>query len=82
MKGENRMVVTDEPDEFEEWPVGVEDLKKLTHHFRGIYRIYRKLVKTNQKITTCNLLDLQTSRFWPIVLKNLPSKLVAATSEC
>ena len=36
--------------------------------FRGIYRIYLKLVKTKPK----DQLDLETSGFWPIMLKNLP----------
>ena len=33
MVGENRQFVTDEP-------VEVQDCRKITDHFRGIYRIY------------------------------------------
>ena len=37
---ENRELFTDEPVEFEKWPVKIEDYKKITDHFRIIYRIY------------------------------------------
>ena len=41
MSGKNRRLVADEPVEFEKQPVEVHrDLRKFTHHFRGIYRIY------------------------------------------
>ena len=39
MIGENRQLVTNEPIEFEKTPVEVQDYKKITDHFRGIYRI-------------------------------------------
>ena len=45
MIGENRQLVTDEPVEFEEKPVEVQDCKKITHHYRGIYRINPNLIK-------------------------------------
>ena len=46
MMGENRQFVTDEPVEFEKEPVGVvQDCRKITHQFRGIYRIYPSLIK-------------------------------------
>ena len=39
--GRNRRLVTDEPVEFEKWPIGVhhQDCRKITDHFRGIYGI-------------------------------------------
>ena len=65
MKGENRLLVTDEP-------VEVQDSRKTTDHFRGIYEIYLKFFKKIQKITTYNRLDLNTLGFWPIIPNNLP----------
>ena len=61
MNAENRPLVTDEPVEFEKYPVEVQDFREITHHLRGIYRIF--LVKNNGKITTCNRLDLETLGF-------------------
>jgi hypothetical protein len=44
MIGENRQLVTDEPVGFEkEPPVEVQDCRKFTHHFGGIYRIHPNL---------------------------------------
>ena len=40
MIGENQQLVTNEPVEFEKSSVEVQDYKKITNHFRGIYRIY------------------------------------------
>ena len=45
MIGKDRQLVTDEPVEFEEQPVEVEDCRKITDQFTGIYRIYLKLMK-------------------------------------
>ena len=42
---ENQQLVTDEPVEFEEKPVEVDDCRKITGHFRGIHRIYPKFYK-------------------------------------
>ena len=36
---ENRRLVTDEPVEFEKYPVDVQDGRRITDHFRGICRI-------------------------------------------
>ena len=41
--------------------VEVQDFENFTDQFRGIYGIYLTLVKKNQKITTCNQLDLEKS---------------------
>ena len=46
---ENLPLVTDAPVEFESKPVEVQDFKKYTSHFRGIYRIYLKLIKEKPK---------------------------------
>jgi hypothetical protein len=40
--------------------IEVQDFKKITHYVWGIYEMYLKLMKENQKITTCNSLDLET----------------------
>ena len=45
MIGENRQLVTDEPVEFEEKPVEVQDCRKITDHFRGIYGLYPILTR-------------------------------------
>ena len=71
MIGENQPLVIDEPVEFEKWPVKVQDFMKTTHRFRGICKIYLKLIKKNRDITTCNRLDLETLGSWPVVCKNL-----------
>ena len=41
--GENWQLVTDEP-------VEVQDCRKTTDHFRGIYRTYPILIKENQRM--------------------------------
>ena len=72
MIGENRQLVTNEPVEFEEYPVEVQDCKKITDHFRGIYRIYPNLIKENRRMSTCNRLDLQALGSQPVMPENLP----------
>ena len=71
MIGENRHLVTNEPVEFEKFPVDVQNCRKITDHSRGIYRIYRNLIKENRKMSTCNRLDLQTLGSQLIMPKNL-----------
>jgi hypothetical protein len=56
MNEENRLLVTDEP-------VEIQDFRKITVHFRGICGLYLKLFKKNQNITTCDQLDLETLGF-------------------
>jgi hypothetical protein len=51
---ENRLLVTDEPVEFEKSPVDIQDFTKITHHRRGIYKIYPNFIKKTSKIRTCN----------------------------
>ena len=53
MIGENRQLVT-------YGPVEVQDCKKITDQFRGIYTIYPNLIKESRRTSTCNRLDLQT----------------------
>ena len=54
-------------------PVEVQDCKKITDHFRDIYRIYTILIKENRRMSTCNRLDLQTLGSQPVIMpKNLP----------
>ena len=64
MNGESRQLVTDEP-------VEVQDCRKITDRFRGIYRVYLNLIKENWRISTCNRLDLQILGSQPIMPKNL-----------
>jgi hypothetical protein len=41
--GKNRRLITDEPVKFEKSPVEVGDFRRITDHFRGIYRrVYLK----------------------------------------
>ena len=50
----------------------LKDFRKITDHFRGIHRIYPRLIKKNWKITMRHWLDLETLGSWPIIPKNLP----------
>ena len=55
MNGENRMNwLSLRNNQFE-----VQDFSQVSDHFRGIYRIYLNLIMKNQKMSTCNLLDLE-----------------------
>ena len=69
---EYQQLITDEPVEFEKEPVEVEDCRKITDQFRGIYRMYPNLIKENQRMSTCNRLDLQILGSQPVMPKNLP----------
>ena len=42
MSVKNRWLVADEPVEFKKQPVEVQDFRRFTAHFRGIYRINLK----------------------------------------
>ena len=50
----------------------IKDFKKSTSRFRRTYIIYPNLIHENQRMSTCNHLDLQTLGSRPIVPKNLP----------
>ena len=66
MTRENRQLVTDEV-------VEVEDCRKITNHFTGIYRLYPNSIKENRRMSTCNRLELQTLGSQPVTTpKNLP----------
>ena len=62
MNRENQPLVIDEPVEFGISLVEVQDFGKITDQFRGIYGIYLKLMKKLWKITTCNWMELETTR--------------------
>ena len=49
--------IIEEPVEFENYPVEVQDFRTITHHFSGFRRTYL-INEENQKIATCNWLDL------------------------
>ena len=57
------------------WTGWVWDFKRITEHFRGIYRIYLKWKQHNWKMSTCNRVDLES-----LVPKNFPCKGLAAKS--
>jgi hypothetical protein len=79
--GENRQLVTDEPVEFEKSPVEVQDCRKITDHFRGIYRMYLNSIKENRRMSTCNRLHLQIPLgSQPIGPKNLPDHWLRLSS--
>ena len=65
MNRENRLLVTDEP-------VEVQDFRKITNPFGGIYRTSHNLIKKNQKMSKCNQLILETLGSCLIMSKNLP----------
>ena len=70
MNKENRLLVTDEL-------VEVQDFMIMTEHFRGIYYICLNLKKEDQKISTCNRLNLETTLgSWPIMLKKSSLALI------
>ena len=71
MNWENWPLVTDEP-------VEVQDFRKLTNPFRGIYRTFHNLIKKNWKMSICNQLVLETLGSRPIMPKKIPRKLICA----
>ena len=60
MNKENWLLGKDEPIEFEKQPVEVNAFMKITAHCRGLRRVYLNLLTNNQKMSTCNRLDLKT----------------------
>ena len=80
--GRIRQLVTDESVEFEKYPVEVQDCRKVTKNFRGIYRMYPKLIKENWRMWTCNRLDLQTLGSQPVMPKNLPNHWFEGPRRC
>ena len=73
MIGENRQLLTNEVVEFEKKPVEVQDYRKITNHFGGIYITFPNLIKENQRMSTCNWLDFQTLGTQPLMPKILPN---------
>ena len=78
LNGENQLLVTNEPFEFKlqnnQLKIKTSEEKKILIIFIWIYGIYLKLIKKNQKITTCNQLDFEKQGFWPIMPKILPRR--------
>ena len=68
---ENRQSITNQPVEFEKLPVEVQDCRKMTARFKGIYEIYSDLMEENGRMSTCNWFDLQTLGSQLIKPKNL-----------
>lgn len=60
MNGEDQSVVTDEPVELEKTVVDVQDFRRNIDHFRRICGINLKQTNKNQKMSTCDQLDLET----------------------
>jgi hypothetical protein len=62
-----RLLVTDEP-------VEVQNFKKITDHLRRIYGTHPHQLRSNRKISTCNRLDLGSTRMSDrlIMPKNCP----------
>ena len=55
---ENRLLITDKLVEFQHSLVQNQDFVKITNPIRKIYRIFPQF--KNQKMSTCNWLDLET----------------------
>ena len=53
-------------------PPEVQDCRKIIDYFRGIYWNNPNLIEENQRISTCNQLDLQTLGSQPIMSTNFP----------
>ena len=71
----------DAPVEFEKEPVGVQGFKKTTHHYRGVYRIYLKLVRKTEScqcVTGWTWKHLYIHHYCP---KSLPEHYYKATNE-
>ena len=60
--GKNQPLVGDEPVEFEIKPVEIEDFKKITHHFRGMYGIYPHVIKKTPKEHNMHSVRLDNTR--------------------
>ena len=55
------------------WLKLLQDCRKITDHFGGIYKTYPNLINENRRMWTCNRLDLGTLGSQPVMMpKNLP----------
>jgi hypothetical protein len=45
MNGEHWPELIDKLVEFDKWLVKIQELKEITNHFKGMYKIYLKLMK-------------------------------------
>ena len=75
MIGKNWQLITNEPVEFEKWPVEVEDCRKITDNLRGIYRIYPNLIRKtgamigkNRQLVTNEPVEFEE---WPVEVQDL-----------
>ena len=59
----DRLLFTNVRYEFEKEAVEVQDFRKITDRFRGIYRICLKLIEKSQKMSTCNRTRSETQAF-------------------
>jgi hypothetical protein len=59
VNGENGLLVTVEPVEFEKYPVQIQDFIGITNPFRIIFRIFPYFKEEIQKISTYNQLILE-----------------------
>ena len=64
--------------EFEDNRFKLKTAGKITNHLRGICGIYPKLIKENQRMSTCNWLDMQTLGYQPVIPKKLPDHCVGS----
>ena len=58
----------------------VQDCRKITDHFRAIYRTYPILIKENRRLSTRNRLDLQTLGSQPVIMPKI-SLIIASFSS-
>ena len=56
-------------------------LLEINDHFKRIYTIYPILTKENQRMSTCNRLELQTLESQPIMPKNLTSPITGPNKQ-
>ena len=80
-RGENRQLGTHEPVEFQKSPAEVQDdCRKITHHFRGIYRILPQFNKG--KIGDCQLVAAWTCKHWYLKPVIMPKTSPITAPKC
>ena len=78
MIGKNWHLVTYDPVEFENEPVEVQDYRKNTDHFRGIYRIYPQFNKGKPEDVNMQPVGLGNTRISTGYAQNSPWSLVGS----
>ena len=77
----NRQLGTHEPVEFQKSPAEVQDdCRKITHHFRGIYRILPQFNKG--KIGDCQLVAAWTCKHWYLKPVIMPKTSPITAPKC